>query len=95
LAVGWRVRALADIAKLAGHVARDNPYAAARIALKLRAAGDSLSTMPLRGRPGRQPGTRELVVIRPYVIVYRVAEPDTVTILRIWHTAQDRPEGTA
>jgi plasmid stabilization system protein ParE len=26
----------------------------------------------------------------PYVIVYRVTDEDVVTILRIWHAAQDR-----
>jgi plasmid stabilization system protein ParE len=57
----------------------------------LLVAGDSLATLPRRGRPGRQPGTRELVALPPYIVVYRIAEDDTVTILRIWHAAQDRP----
>jgi plasmid stabilization system protein ParE len=25
-----------------------------------------------------------------YLLVYRVAEADAVTILRVWHTARDR-----
>jgi hypothetical protein len=45
---------------------------------------------PHRGRPGSQAGTRELVAMPPYVIVYRVTDEDVVTILRIWHAAQDR-----
>ncbi|WP_114858463.1 type II toxin-antitoxin system RelE/ParE family toxin [Azospirillum brasilense] len=35
-------------------------------------------------------GTRELVVVRPYVIVYDIGEDETVSILRLWHSAQDR-----
>jgi len=54
-------------------------------------AGDSLALFPRRGRPGRAPGTRELVTVVPYVIVYEVDETDTVMILRVWHGAQDRP----
>lgn len=46
---------------------------------------------PRRGRPGRQKNTRELVAMPPYIIVYRVTGTETVTILRIWHFAQDRP----
>jgi toxin ParE1/3/4 len=45
---------------------------------------------PRRGRPGRQPETRELVAMPPYIIVYRITGTDTVTVLRIWHAAQDR-----
>ncbi len=36
-------------------------------------------------------GTRELVALSPYLIVYEV-DPgaDSVRILRVWHGAQDR-----
>ena len=27
----------------------------------------------------------------PYLIVYRVSSTDAVTVLRVWHAAQDRP----
>jgi len=69
-------------------IAKDNPEAASRVAVRLVAACDSLDFMPNRGRPGREPGTRELPV-RPYVIVYRV-KPSGVEIVRIWHMAQSR-----
>jgi plasmid stabilization system protein ParE len=32
-----------------------------------------------------------LVVMPPYIIVYRISGADTVTILRVWHAAQDQP----
>ena len=86
----WRAKALADIARITRYIAVDNPVAAARVVRELVVGGDSLATFPLRGRPGRQAGTRELVAIRPFVIVYRVTEAGTVVILRVWHGAQDR-----
>lgn len=56
---------------------------------ELLLAADSLSVFPRRGRPGLLAGTREMVAVSPYILVYRVDE-DGVTILRIWHGAQDR-----
>ncbi len=91
MAVIWRARALADIGRMVRYIAADNPIAAKRVGRELLVAGDSLVTFPRRGRPGREPGTRELVAVSPYVIVYRIAADDTVTIVRIWHAAQDRP----
>ncbi len=89
MSVIWRTRALADVARIVRHIAADNPVAAARVARELLLAGDSLVLFPRRGRPGRQDGTRELITINPYIIVYRVAPSDAVTILRVWHAAQD------
>ena len=86
----WRARALSDITKITRYVAEDNPSAAARIARELIVAGDSLSEFPRRGRPAANTGLRELVVTPPYILVYRIVEPDQGTILRIWHGAQDR-----
>jgi len=57
---------------------------------ELLLAGDSLAVFPRRGRDGRIAGTRELVAVVPYEIVYRFEGEDSVTILRVWHAAQDR-----
>jgi len=86
----WRARALADIVRIARYIATDNPVAAARVANRLVLAGDGLVRFPRRGRPGRQSGTRELVAMPPYIIVYRVSAADEVTILRVWHAARNR-----
>ena len=45
--------------------------------------------MPERGRPGLVPGTRELVALWPYIIVYRIT-PAAIEILNVWHGAQSR-----
>ena len=87
----WRTRALADIARITNYIATDNPVAAQRVGRELLLAGDSLAIFPRRGHPGRLAGTRELVAIGPYIFVYRVADTEAATILRVWHAAQDRP----
>lgn len=81
---------MADIARITRYIAAENPSAASRMARDLAVAGDGLGWFPRRGRPGRHPGTREWVVTPNYLIAYRVDEQDRVTILRVWHTAQDR-----
>jgi len=82
--------ALRDVAAHAGYITNYNPSAAERLAADLDAAANSLKIFPLRGRPGLVPTTRKLVVVWPYVIVYRV-DGQTVEILRVWHGAEDRP----
>ena len=44
-------------------------------------------TFPALGRPGRVPGTRELVVHDNYVVPYRV-KGQVVQIIRMQHIAQ-------
>ncbi len=89
--VVWRASALADVGRMVHYIDSDNPVAAKRVGRELLLAGDSFMIFPRRGRPGGLDGTRELVVTPPYLIVYRVSGTDMVTILRVWHAAQDRP----
>jgi addiction module RelE/StbE family toxin len=88
--VVWSPQAVGDVARIAAYIAADNPVAAARVARELLVAGDSLAVFPRRGRPTSLPGKRELLAVRPYVLVYRLMPDDVVDILRIWHAAQDR-----
>jgi plasmid stabilization system protein ParE len=55
--------------RLVRFISEENPIAARRIAQELLLAGDSLAVFPKRGRRGTDPTTRELVTIRPYVIL--------------------------
>jgi plasmid stabilization system protein ParE len=87
----WQARAIADVARLVAYIAEENPVAARQIGQELVVAGDSLAVFPGRGRRGVDPSTRELVTIRPYVIVYELDDAGNVTILNVWHSAQDRP----
>ena len=83
----WAPAALQDIAQIHGYLARFNPPAAGRLAERMLAAGDSLVLFPDRGRPGAGGRLRELTVVYPYVIRYRVAA-DHVRILRVRHGAR-------
>jgi toxin ParE1/3/4 len=64
---------------------------ARRIATHIVRAAEDLAEMPNRGRPGRWPGTRELVITgTPYLAPYRV-RGDTIEILRVFHGARQFP----
>ncbi len=89
--VTFAAPALADLLRIRTHIGQDNPAAANRVAVQVVAACDRLEYLPERGRPGLVPGTRELVALWPYVIVYRIAWEE-VQILRIWHGVQDRSD---
>ena len=89
--VEWRPSALDDRDAIIEYLEPLNPHAAVNLLQALILAGDSLTLFPYRGRPGLAAGTRELVAVWPYLIVYEINdEADTVSILRIWHGAQDR-----
>ena len=77
-------QAVADLAALRAVAAVRDPAAASRLGIQLMAAFDRLEYQSQRGRPGTVAGTRELVEVWPYTIVYRVT-PDSVQILRICH----------
>jgi toxin ParE1/3/4 len=73
------------------YVAEHNPGAAIEMGDAIERAVARLSDNPRIARPGRVPGTRELVVGgTPYIIVYRV-ETASVVILRVLHGAQRWP----
>ena len=89
--VRWLRKALANLDAEAAHIARDNPAAAARVVLAIEEAVQNLARFPALGRPGRVPGTRELVVpATPYIIPYRVRN-NAVEILRVFHASRKWP----
>jgi toxin ParE1/3/4 len=89
--VRWLRAALANLEAEADYIACDNPAAAARTVARISDAVDKLAAMPARGRPGRVPGTRELVVPgTPYIIPYRVRR-GAVEILRVFHGTRRWP----
>ena len=76
-----------QLAYIGGH----NPAAAIDMGDAIEAFVGRLADFPESARPGRVPGTRELVVTgTPFVIVYRV-ESTAVVILRMLHGAQRWP----
>jgi addiction module RelE/StbE family toxin len=88
VAVTFSRLALADLVRIRSYVGAFNPAAANRMASRLLAVAEDLAEHPLIGRAtGR--GRRELTIVPPYVLVYRV-DGAHVRVLRIWHGAQDR-----
>jgi addiction module RelE/StbE family toxin len=90
--IRWQDDAINDLIQVRRFIAMDNPPAAARVANRIRNAVPELVDQPDIGRPGRVPGTRELVLAdAPYIIAYRV-ESNSVVILRVLHTSRKWPE---
>ena len=81
-----------DLHRIFEWISHDNPTAAAKMAAQIRdrisfLELDSLANM---GRPGLDPGTRELIEY-PYIIVYEVhPDRDEIEVLAIVHGARDR-----
>jgi addiction module toxin, RelE/StbE family len=89
--VVWLRLALQDMRQTATYVAQDFPEAAKDLVNQIWLEGQSLCALPDRGRPGRVPGTRELMLKGlPYFLAYRV-KGKTIQILRVVHTARQWP----
>jgi toxin ParE1/3/4 len=90
--VRWLRRALQNLDAEAAYIAQDSPQSAAGFVRHLLESADLLAAQPQMSRPGRVPGTRELVITRfPYILPYRVRN-ETVEILRVFHTARKWPQ---
>jgi len=88
--VRWRTKALADLRQHYDWLVTLENAKPKRTIARIRAAAKSMERLGDIGRPSREAGVRELSVRHaPYVIVYRV-DGDTIDILAVYHTAQDR-----
>jgi toxin ParE1/3/4 len=86
--VRWLRKALLNLDAEASYIATDDPAAARLVVARVPAAVATLVDQPGLGRPGRVPGTRELVVRKTrYIIPYRV-RGETVEILRVVHASR-------
>ena len=90
--VDWSEPAINDLASLRAYIAQDNMAAADRQVDRILVAVAGLVRFPESGRPGRRPGTRELVVGRtPYLVAYRL-KGDMIEVLRVLHSRRQWPE---
>ena len=90
--VRWLRKALLSLDEEATHIAADDPAAARLIVKRVLNTVLLLAEQPGLGRPGRVPGTRELIVAQMhYCIPYRV-RGDAVEILRVFHTSRRLPD---
>ena len=88
----WLRRALRNLDDEAVYIAVDDATAARLVVKRVLDAVAQLERQPGPGRPGRVPGTRELIVSQTrYIVPYRVRR-ETVEILRVFHTSRRLPD---
>ncbi|MDR2892804.1 MAG: type II toxin-antitoxin system RelE/ParE family toxin [Deltaproteobacteria bacterium] len=89
--IRWLPKAQENLNAELTRIAEEDEAAAKRIALIVKSRVESLEQFPESGRPGRIPGTRELVISGlPYLLPYRM-RGKVIEILRFFHTAQKPP----
>ncbi|MFZ0791947.1 MAG: type II toxin-antitoxin system RelE/ParE family toxin [Chromatiaceae bacterium] len=90
----WSPQARRDLRDIYLHILPENPTAAWALHGRIRDCVLLLADTPQIGRPGRVPGSRELVASGTrYIAPYRVVA-DTLQILRVYHAAREWPEGS-
>lgn len=84
----WLRTALRNLDEEATYIAHDSPLAASLVVQRVLTAVALLVEQPGLGRPGRLPGTRELLVPKTrYVVPYRV-RGRLVEVLRVFHSSR-------
>ena len=87
----WTRRAVAALTRVHDYIAADNPAAADLLRDRVVSFVETtLIVHPAIGRPGRVDGTRESVIHRTYILVYRV-HSEVVEIVTVRHAAQRWP----
>jgi plasmid stabilization system protein ParE len=90
--VRWLRKALSNLDDEATYIAVDDGAAARLVVNRVLDAVSMLAEQPGLGRPGRVPGTRELIVAKTrYIVPYRV-RGEAVEILRVFHTSRQLPD---
>jgi len=86
----WTPEAIQDRNDIYEFIEADNPAAALALDELLAEKAGRLVDHPGLGKPGRAPGTRELVAHQNYILVYDTAG-DLVRVLRVLHAARQWP----
>ena len=86
----WTPEAMKDREAIYEYIEADNPVAALDLDELIRDKTNALVEHPKRYKPGRAPGTREMVVHPNYVVIYRETKTE-VAILRVLHARQQWP----
>lgn len=90
LPIVWSDEAEADLLAIIDFIGERDPWAAERLGEAIRDSTWPLPEHPYLFRPGRVPGTREIVAHPNYVVVYRV-ELACIEVLRVLHARQEYP----
>jgi len=87
----WSAAAASQLEELDWYLLERNPDAADDAIYRIHAAIGTLREFPEMGRPGRVPGTRELVISgTPYLAIYKIMRQD-ISIVALLHGAQKWP----
>lgn len=87
----WSPEAAIDLREMVAYLSAENPHAARALYRRIEAAAIEMIATPYIGRPGRVPGTRELVITNtPYILPYQIRS-DCLEILRVYHAARKWP----
>lgn len=87
----WSTEAREDLLSLFSYVAKDNPKAAKKLRDIILSKIEILAETPNIGRPGRVPGTKELIIDKTsYIIPYRCKD-DRLEIVRVYHSSRKWP----
>jgi toxin ParE1/3/4 len=90
LTVEWSKQAKADLLAILDHISDDNPAAAWRFRDEIDMRISHLPAHPRLYKVGREQGTREMVVLPNYLVVYAECA-NCISVLRILHTARQWP----
>lgn len=87
----WLGPSLGHVEAIRAYIEDREPRGARRVVLRILERVRDLGDNPHLGRPGRVPGTRELIITdTPYLVAYAV-EGDQVVILAVLHGARRWP----
>ena len=87
----WLRTALRNLDEEAAYIAADDPKVAQLVVARILDVVDLLIEQPGIGRPGRLPGTRELLVPKTrYLVPYRI-RGEVVEVLRVFHISRRTP----
>jgi toxin ParE1/3/4 len=87
--IRWTPASADDLQNISDYLHEKHPQFAQTTVGRLYSEIRQLGRFPSRGRPGRELGTRELVLTGlPYVVVFRSTD-QMVEILRIYHGSQN------
>ena len=87
--IRWLILSLNDMKEISEFIGQRNERAAGKTVNSIRENVNKLQSHSGLGRPGRVPGTRELL-INPFIVPYRV-QKEEIQILRVLHTSRKWP----
>jgi len=90
--IKWLRAARQNLDDEATYIAQDDAAAASRFVARVLEAVAQLAQQPGLGRPGRVPGTRELVVLKTRYLVPYIVQGGQITVLRVFHTSRRLPK---